>query len=609
MVYGMAMRPGRLEALEKGFVLLFFASVFFSLTIPMSAPDLWWHLATGRWMWENGALMQADPFNFVSFQSDSSLWRSLVLKQYWVSQLLFYGVYKAAGFKGLVLMRAAGLTLMFYVLYRLMRKEGAGLPVSVLLLYLSWLVIARELVYVEARPQMWSVLFSVLLVYLLESARKGELWAFVSMPLLMFIWANVHGGYALGDVMISVYLLPALVFRRGSRGFIVSTAAALLASGLNPNGFTAFLVLARSYVEAEAVRYWQAIIEERSLFAHAPVSGIMKMLPYFSTLFLLSLLALALNIKRAARMRLELVIIYALVFLMGLKSIRYIVFFSSIAAFVTAVNLREVAGGFPSRGLFGSLGGGGMLRKARPAAALSLVFLLSCAVAAHGLRNTSLRMEKPYLDYYGGAVNFIKENRLKGNIFNEYTEGGYLIWHLSPDIRVFADGRGLSYKGFRLYGEVVDSPLRPSPEDGMTPVYMSTFWKYGIDLVVIPGCDRVSGITIPLSYVLLNDMRWAVVYADASAIVFMRETPENGAFIGRHALPRAAGYSNILAMAGAAARGGRRSHVMPGQKLSMAIGHMGRGEREQALKWIEEYIRLRPGDRNGLSIKQRIVLM
>src|SRR5262249_41155292 len=43
--------------------------------------------------------------------------------------------------------------------------------------------------------------------------------------------------------------------------------------------------------------------------------------------------------------------------------------------------------------------------------------------------------------YPGGAVAFIKQERLPAPLFNTYAWGGYELWRLYPDYRVFIDGR------------------------------------------------------------------------------------------------------------------------------------------------------------------------
>jgi hypothetical protein len=594
----------RLDGLLKIAVILFFSALFLNLTMTVFDPDFWWHLASGRWMWQNKSLLHEDPFNFAVFPSESSLRRDFVLKQYWLSQLLFYAVYSIAGFKGIVLLRASVFTAMFYTIYRLMRGEGVGRLVSVPLIYLASMAVIKEFSYVGDKPQMWTSLISVILIYVLEHMKRGEKWTYYMLPALMVLWANMHAGFVLGDIIITIYLASAVVFRTGSKSFYVSTALALLLSGLNPKGYMAFLRVFSTMLNIESVRYLENIVESQSIFSHASLAGILKTLPFFSSLLIISLAAFALNIRNSGKMKRELVLLYVLVFLMGLKSIRYIIFFATVASFITAVNLRDVTAAV------GRLAPKTMtLKKSFSVLAIVIILVLSADLAARGAGMTSLHKEKPYVNDYGGVVDFMKRTGLKGNIFNDYAVGGYLIWWLYPDIKVFTDGRAISYAGFDLFRHVVDRPQAPLSRYDHTPVYERALESFNMDIAVLPGCDKVSGTTIALSHTLIEDKRWAIVYADAHAIVFMRRTPANSMFINRHSLPDTAGYDNILAMAAAAARNSRHAQMMPGIKLSLAIAYKGKGNRAEALRWINEYLRLRPDDRAAVMLKYRIERM
>ena len=592
---------GRIEIALKLLVFLFFGSVFFHLTMPIFDPDFWWHLATGRWMWQHGALVQEDPFNFVSFGSEEAR-RGFILKQYWLSQLLSYGVYSLAGFKGIIILRAAVITLMFYFLYRLMRREGAGLLLSLLLVYLAELVIVKEFSYVGDRPQMWTSLFAVLLIYILEGLKEKRQWAYASLPVLMFFWANMHGGFVLGDIIIAIYLVSGLVFRTAGASFVISTVLAMLISVLNPNGFAAFLSLLSTFFNIEAAEYWQAITETQSIFQHASIRGILGFLPFFSGLLILSLVSFSLNPKRILKEKKELVLLYVLVFVMGVQAIRYIVFFVTVASLITAINLR------PAVSRWKVLEAKEIFRKVSVVLTSAMVLLMSGDLVASGYGRTALTRERPYHNNYEGAADFISRNRLRGRVFNDYTPGGYLIWRLAPDIKVFIDGRALSLKGFDLFREVVDSPFRPLSKYDITPLYIRALGSYNIDLVVLSGCDKASGMTIPLSYALINDDGWAIVYVDGGALVFMRNSPGNRGFIEKHRFPKTEGYRNILTMATAASRT-RHAHRAPGLKLSFAIAYRGLGEKEEAQRWVNEYLRVRPNDYFAVELKRMIERM
>ena len=603
MLYWFRMRngTGRLESAQKLLVFLFFGSVFFHLTMPIFDPDFWWHLATGRWMWQHGTLIQDDPFGFVSMGPEEAR-RGFILKQYWLSQLLSYGLYLLTGFWGIVFMRASVLTLMFYFLYRLMRREGAGILLSLLLIYVAELVIVKEFTYVGDRPQMWTSLFAVLVIYVLEGLKEKRQWAYAVLPLLMFFWANMHAGFVLGNVIIAIYLAAGLIFRTAGATFIISTALAILISGLNPNGYIPFLSLLSTFINIETAEYWQAITETQSIFQHASLRGIMKFLPFFSGILILSLVSFPLNLKRTLWEKKELVLIYVLVFVMGVQAIRYIVFFVTVACLITAINLQ------PAINRLRVLEAKEIFRKASFVITSVLVLLMAGSLTASGYKRTSLKMEKPYNNDYKGAADFIRHERLSGRIFNDYTPGGYLIWRLHPDIKVFTDGRALSLKGFDLFRDIADNPFRPLSRYDITPLYVRALSSFEIDLVVLSGCDKASGVTIPLSYALINDNRWAIVYADSGAIVFMRDLPENRDFIEKYRLPKTRGYRNILTMAITASRS-IHAHRAPGLKLSFAIAYKGLGEKDKALRWVNEYLRARPNDQFAVDLKRMIKRM
>src|SRR5438128_11565183 len=85
--------------------------------------DIWLHLKTGQHTLETRALTVPDPFSYTGNMSPASAGeartRYFNLTHEWLAQILMYGVYRAAGFPGLVLLRA-GLLMGFCGLVGLM---------------------------------------------------------------------------------------------------------------------------------------------------------------------------------------------------------------------------------------------------------------------------------------------------------------------------------------------------------------------------------------------------------------------------------------------------------------------------------------------------------
>ena len=64
-----------------------------------------------------------------------------------------------------------------------------------------------------------------------------------------------------------------------------------------------------------------------------------------------------------------------------------------------------------------------------------------------------------------GAVEFLRREGRHGTLWNEYAWGGYLIWHLYPELRVSIDGRMAVYGPERFGEHLAVSELTPGWQD------------------------------------------------------------------------------------------------------------------------------------------------
>ena len=67
--------------------LLYVSQVF------LQDPDTHWHIAVGRWIWESHSVPWTDVFSHTFAGAD---W----IAKEWLSQLIFYGAFAAAGWRG-----------------------------------------------------------------------------------------------------------------------------------------------------------------------------------------------------------------------------------------------------------------------------------------------------------------------------------------------------------------------------------------------------------------------------------------------------------------------------------------------------------------------------
>ena len=221
-----------------------FVSVISTYMIRVADPDLWGHLRYGRLFLESGRISIADPFAYTTAGLE---WHT----HEYLSQIMLWLTYDAAGPLGLIALKclAGGATL--YLLYRSIRMMSQDARIWSPTLILAASLIARFYLF---RPQL--ITFLLLSVFVLivfrhlssrsVGSRRGGLWL---LPLLMALWANMHGGFVAGIGVLGLGLGLRGVqswrthgFRVGPlwrdvRGLTATLFASLAASLLTPMGW------------------------------------------------------------------------------------------------------------------------------------------------------------------------------------------------------------------------------------------------------------------------------------------------------------------------------------------------------------------------------------
>jgi hypothetical protein len=122
------------------------------------------------------------------------------------------------------------------------------------------------------------------------------------------------------------------------------------------------------------------------------------------------------------------------------------------------------------------------------------------------------------------ASDFISSHKLAGNMYNDYTWGGYLIWRLGPERKVFIDGRALYEYVHALWVSIGAADTRSY---GGLPFWKTVLTNYNVRYIVIPFYDQFTGEMMPLVTALLRDKDWVPVFISTNSVVFVKDTPEN----------------------------------------------------------------------------------
>ena len=192
---------------------------------PMSTVDLAYHVRAGELMLASSAVLETDPFTFTAFGEP---W----LNQQWGAGVLFALVQGAAGWGGLVLLRAV-LVAAAVGLVALGAMRWLG-PRSAALVAIAGFVVGISSLGLRAQLA-GVVLFAAVLAILAWRDRRPRLvWL---IPLLVLAWANLHGSFFLGPAAVALGILDDLVGRgAGARRTLAALVLSLAATFATPFG-------------------------------------------------------------------------------------------------------------------------------------------------------------------------------------------------------------------------------------------------------------------------------------------------------------------------------------------------------------------------------------
>ena len=216
---------------------LVFISIF---TMAVRAPadsDTWWHLQSGRWIVEQRAIPRVDPFSHTRLGEP---W----IDHGWLAQIVLYLAFDWLGYAGLALLIAALVTLAFVFVW-LRCQETDPPPDPWLRAFVLIFAAATSGVIWAARPQMFSFAMTAAFALLLFRFRQGHTKALWALPPLMILWVNLHGGFAVGFILLVATLFGEVgnqllrnegVGWKGIGQLALALLLCLLVVPINPNG-------------------------------------------------------------------------------------------------------------------------------------------------------------------------------------------------------------------------------------------------------------------------------------------------------------------------------------------------------------------------------------
>ncbi len=499
-----------------GFSLLVLYLIVASLR-PIETEDIWWQLSAGRFIVTSHHIPQEDPFVFAA---EKTPWTHTQ----WLGSCLYYGVYRFLGEEGLRWFRVFLFLSVFMIFLCYAHKKIPQLLLGFLIFIMSFGLGSRAFL----RPDFFNFLFlQFLLIALLNYDRHGNRVCVFWIPLLGFIWFNIHlGSFVYGSIILLTFWFAKLIevvrFKvdqlsktdertialRGFQGLSLCVVGYYASFLFNPYGLRGFVYPFRVFFDPGFIGYYQfnTFIAEQQPPAYV--------LTLTGAWFYVLVLMVIFVWQRSLQKKLSHLLLFMVALFMFLFSQRASAFFVLVAGYLIVENWNEDK--FHER----LLGREALLR-----AGLIVLLVANIVRAVHkhcyvdGRRARKIFQQEDVLSPQS-AVRLLLENNIEGKVFNSDRYGGYLIWHgyplrgllRCPRLRPFVDGRQLNKDRWDAYRRVVSHP----------EIYWPIFEKrFGFDAALINAKDAFNNKILPY---LANQPGWQLAAVDGYAVLFVKKT-------------------------------------------------------------------------------------
>lgn len=447
--------------------------------------DLWWHLRVGEYIFNNWSVPRNE---FITFHTNAEY-----IYHSWLSELVIYISFKFFGLWGVSLVYLIVFSLSFYFTIKITHLISKS-AVPIYLLAFSPFISA----IIEYRIQLISYLLLNVLYYIVLRYQNSNKLSY-ALAILFATWANFHGGFILGIVLLSVILIQ----KKNTTLFnkIKYVAIAILSTLINPYGNDLWTLVGDmgSNVQATYANYdWSSILAGPSKW-YFMFLIICYVLIYFSHHKKNWPVLISSCIFFIASIYSKRYIMPALVLL--LPELLILLSNSTRTTFIHRLRAKNSGLLFPIK-----------IGITTFAVTVFILPLRSLAYATQTYHSLSLYSQAvnvvpPHMTPYPhAALHYLSSLPANTRILNLYEWGGYLSW-FAPQQQIFIDGRG----------DNLTISSKPLLTDYQAAVFLQPQWsevidKYHIRAVLLPP-------EFPLTQQLLNEPEWQVIYVDTFSVL------------------------------------------------------------------------------------------
>lgn len=398
------------------FITLFLLILAFSMSATHFDFDLWARLIAGMGVINGGHVLTED---FLSYTPVHTWW-----DHEWGAGVIFYAFLKFLGPYSLIILQAIMLFLIFFTISKIIKLRTNETPYNILFYFFTLMAVMDNLNN-PIRCHMFSFLFFTIFIYILEKVRQGNNKLLFIIPFMTILWNNIHGGVVSGLGLIGMYALGEFLNKKSYLKYIYTLIVSLLTLIINPWGYKyiQFLFMANTMQRPYIIEWW-------GLFSKY----------YF-------LKQIKFKLFMFASIAIESIIIYKNIKLQKIKTwyekadkVKYIILLATLYLAISHVKLLPFFAiatiCFVYEDFYNLIKN---IEFPKWKDKIIYIAILSISIFTFLIKDFSIPVGMNV--YPIKEVEFIKLNKLKGNILSNFGFGSYISYKLYPNNLIYMDGR------------------------------------------------------------------------------------------------------------------------------------------------------------------------
>jgi hypothetical protein len=442
--------------------------------------DLGRHITVGKYILETGQIPTRDIFS-------NTMTGERLVPHEWLAQLTFAVINRLAGLGGIVILATLLIAVTFTLVYRTMIKRDISRIIAFLIVLLA--AFASSLHWLT-RPHVFTFLFTAIWVTLLEN-KTTRPWLF---PLTMLLWANTHGAFIVGFAIWGAYLAGWLWdfsrkenTRSNGIRLAVIGASSFAATFINPAGWRLW--------DTSVGYFGSHFLVDKTIEYQSPNFHIAGTWPFLIMLILYFLLY-----GFGGKLKMREALLVTGWGALSLYNARNIPIFAIVTSPFLAQLIYDATKKVPT--LIRLEQNLANIEKNLRGYLFNMIAIITILFTTQP--NPADRFD-PHV-FPVDASQWLIEHPQEGNMYNFFTWGGYILYRLWPQQRVFIDGQ-TDFYGEALSREYV---LVESVQPGWNDILA----KYDVDWVIIQPNQ-------PLAAALSGE-NWNILYQDSTAIILRK---------------------------------------------------------------------------------------